>query len=290
MLINYTTKQIENTDGVLLTFLYRTFLGRILLKPLVQPVVSNWVGHLLNNRCSVVLIPLFIKKNQIDLSDYVPRKYVSFNDFFLREVRKNCRPFPKKSDYFIPSPCDGKVTAYPITNNSEFTIKNVSYNLKELVQNHQLSEEYVGGTLVLLRLTPDDYHHYCFIDDGNIVDHWRINGVLHTVRPISAQKKKVYIHNSREVTIMNTRQYGKIVQIEVGALLVGKIVNIHSQNDFKCGQSKGHFEFGGSTIILLFSKNSVDILPELLKNTQENRETIIKMGQPIGQGREEFYA
>ena len=54
--------------------------------------------------------------------------------------------------------------------------------------------------------------------------------------------------------------FGRAVQMEVGAMLVGRIVNdTPSESRVVRGMEKGHFEYGGSTIILLLSKDRVEI-------------------------------
>ena len=87
-----------------------------------------------------------------------------------------------------------------------------------------------------------------------MLKHKKIRGVLHTVRPIALAKFPVFVQNSREVTIEQTENFGKIAQIEIGALLVGRITNKKAEKRVKRGQEKGYFEFGGSTIVLLLSK------------------------------------
>ena len=67
---------------------------------------------------------------------------------------------------------------------------------------------------------------------------------------------------------------------EVGAMMVGKIINEKTSGKFKRGEEKGYFKFGGSTIILLVNNVSID--KDILKNTNENIETVVKMGEVIG--------
>ena len=43
------------------------------------------------------------------------------------------------------------------------------------------------------------------------------------------------------------------------------------------------FEFGGSTIIMLLKKDEVKILDEIFENTLNNKETIVRMGDKIGE-------
>ena len=129
----------------------------------------------------------------------------------------------------------------------------------------------------------DDYHRYCYIDNGTKSVNTYIPGELHTVQPIALQNYNIYKRNCREYTILHTENFNDIIQIEVGALLVGKIVNHHGEYTFKKGQEKGMFEFGGSTIVLLVKNDIVDIDKEIFENTNQGLETIVKYGERIGE-------
>ena len=45
---------------------------------------------------------------------------------------------------------------------------------------------------------------------------------MHCVRPIAMEKYPVYVQNTREYTLIDTENFGQVVQMEIGALLVGK--------------------------------------------------------------------
>ncbi len=265
----------------LLKWMYYHMVGRFLLKGLVNPVVSQIGGNVLNTRLSTCLITPFIRKNHIDLREYVKKEYRSYNDFFTRKIRPEMRPICNKRNILI-SPSDGKVSAYPITDHLQFQVKHTWYNLRTLVRNPMLAASYAGGTCVIIRLTVDDYHRYCYIDDGHKGRNHKIPGILHTVNPVANDFAPIFKENTREYTTIFTENFGAVTQIEVGALFVGKIQNHHEAAVVKKGQEKGYFEFGGSTIILLLEKEKVDVLPKLLKATQKGYETIIHMGEPIG--------
>ena len=134
---------------------------------------------------------------------------------------------------------------------------------------------------MVFRLCVDDYHHYAFPDDGKVVSTKNINGILHTVQPIAFKKNKVFTENARTITYLDCDNLGKVCYIEVGAMMIGKIVN-EEVTTFKKGDEKGHFEFGGSTVILLIEKDKVEINETILKNTENDIETIVKMGDQIG--------
>ena len=70
--------------------------------------------------------------------------------------------------------------------------------------------------------------------------------------------------------------------MEVGALLVGKIVNMEKLK-FKKGEEKGWFELGGSTILLFFAENTVNIDKDIISNSYKGIETKVKYGERIGE-------
>ncbi|MCL2663191.1 MAG: phosphatidylserine decarboxylase [Oscillospiraceae bacterium] len=280
--ITFRAVPILDENKASIKFLYNTVFGRILLKVIIKTTVSKLAGFILGSPVSRVFIKRFITQNGIKMDAYRNVNYSSFNDFFTREIKEGYRPFPADIGS-LASPCDGKLTAYPISPDSVFRIKHSSYSIKDLLQDKSLADKYSGGTCLVFRLSPDDYHRYCFIDDAEILKHRYIKGVLHTVRPIAYQYHTVFCQNSREYTVMQTKHFGRIVQIEVGALFVGKISNHKKSSIVLRGEEKGMFKFGGSTIILLFVENAVTVDGKIMKNTALNRETIVRMGEKIGE-------
>ena len=273
---------ILEEDKASIKFLYNTVFGRILLKVIIKTTVSKIAGFILGSAASRVFIKGFIAKNGIKMDAYRSVKYKSFDDFFTREIKEGCRPFPDDFNS-LAAPCDGKLTAYSITPDSAFRIKHSLYSVKDLLQDKSLADKYSDGICLVFRLSPDDYHRYCFIDDAEIINHKYIKGVLHTVRPIAYQKHTVFCQNSREYTVMQTKTFGKIVQMEIGALFVGKITNHKKSSTVLRGEEKGMFRFGGSTVILLFTKDAVAVDSKIMKNTALNRETIVRMGEKVGE-------
>ncbi|MGX7243787.1 phosphatidylserine decarboxylase [Enterococcus quebecensis] len=278
----FKTKAITENDSWSLHFLYKNPIGRLFLKGMIQPPVTKIVGAYLNSSFSKGMINNFIKKNDLQMEEYESTIYKSFNHFFMREIKKDVRPLPQ-DETSLAAPCDGKVTVYPINEQSCFKVKRSEYDLSELLDSTELAEQWQGGCAVIFRLTPDDYHHYYFIDEGTILEHQKISGIFHTVQPIAIHNEPVFSRNAREVTVIETKNFGKIAQIEVGALMVGKIKNLKDSGDCKRFEKKGWFEFGGSTVIVLFQKNQVTIDPEIWKNTANNQETIVKFGQVVGE-------
>ncbi|MGX7201972.1 phosphatidylserine decarboxylase [Enterococcus plantarum] len=278
---HFKTKPINENDSWSLNFLYKNPIGRFILKGLIQPPLTKVAGAYLNSSLSKAMINPFIQKNELQMDEYEPMVYRSFNHFFMREIKPEVRVLSQEKTV-LSAPCDGKVTVYPISADQTFKIKRSEYALSELLDSTSLAQEWQGGCAVIFRLTPDDYHHYYYIDEGTILAQQEIAGVFHTVQPIAVHNEPVFSRNAREVTIIETNHFGKIAQIEVGALMVGKIKNLKNSGGCQRFEKKGWFEFGGSTVILLFQENQVTIDPDIWSNTENNLETIVKFGQIVG--------
>ncbi|MDO4272418.1 MAG: phosphatidylserine decarboxylase [Eubacteriales bacterium] len=273
----------ENSQDKLLRHLYSDWGGRICLKILVRPFISKAAGVFLNTRLSARMVPGFVRRNQIDLSEYKRQEFRSYNDFFTREVKTGARPVSPGENILI-SPCDGKATVSRIGRDSRFYIKDTEYTVEQLLRNKKLASRYLGGYAVILRLTVDDYHRYCYIADGEKSPNVRLQGIFHTVNPAANDVYPVYKENTREYTLLKTDKFGTVVMMEVGAMMVGKITNHHTGTaKVTRGQEKGYFEFGGSTVVLLIQNGKVRIDYDLLENSENGYETIVRMGERIGE-------
>lgn len=261
-------------------FLYRTTAGRIMLKLLTKPVVSKIGGLFLASPLSRVMIPGFIKKNNISLEGIeVPvGGFYSFNHFFKR--RKKNIDFDKNHHHFI-NPCDGFISVVKLNGNSIFRIKNTKYDLRELLKDEKLAEEFNGGYGLIYRLTPEHYHRYIFSDDGIICKSRRIEGILHCVRPIALSRYQVFTENTREYSIIDTENFGKLIQMEIGAIMVGKITNHKLSGRVARGMEKGCFEFGGSTIVVLIKKDKIKLNADFIDKLKKHKEVPVHLGESI---------
>ena len=287
MTVTYITRDGTKIDGTtgqdhLLEVIYGHALTRMLLRPFLSPAVSDICGKFLSTRFSRRIIPSFVKKNHIDLSIYEKQEFDSYNAFFTRKIKAEQRPINEQKNVLI-SPSDGKVTAYPITQKGRFWIKHTQYTAAQLLKDERLAERYMGGWIYVIRLTVDDYHRYCYVADGRKSKQRKIRGVLHTVNPVANDYYPIYKMNSREYCLLKTKEFGTILLMEVGALMVGKINN-HEEDSaqVKRGDEKGMFEFGGSTIVVMTEPGMTKPDKDIIQNTKAQAETLIKMGEPIG--------
>lgn len=280
-----TIRVEDSGQDRLLQKLYTSFYGRVLLKVLTQPGLSKAAGAFLDRRASRFLIRPFIEKNQMDMRPYVKRPYRSFNDFFTREILPTERMIDCDPSHLV-SPSDGKLSIYPLDETAEFAIKGSVYTVDRILKNPSLAKRYEGGYACVFRLCVDDYHRYSYPADGEKSENIRIPGILHTVNPIAVESVPVYHENTREYCLLKTEGFGTLLQMEVGAMMVGRIANYHGPRRVKKGSEKGRFEFGGSTILLLVQKDRVTFREEFLKNTARGIETQVEMGEWIGTSRQ----
>ncbi len=264
-----------------LRFLYYSRWGLLPLKLMTARWVSKLAGKYLDSRLSKGRIKKYIRKNGVDMSLYLDEEYRSFNEFFTRRIKPELRPFDFAPEAFC-APSDGKLSLYTITDDLKFNVKGFEYTTETLLKSKELAEKYAGGYCFVFRLCVDDYHRYFYLDDCKKGENVFLKGKLHTVQPAALGKRRVFTENCREYTVMETANFGTVTQVEVGAMMVGRIVNNHRSGSFKRGEEKGKFEFGGSTIIVLVEKDRVVPDPEFLENTEKDLETVVKCGERIG--------
>ena len=261
-----------------LDFLYNKKKGRFLLKVAISPFISKIYG--LHNKTifSKKKANRFIKENNIDINNFEIRKYNSFNKIFTRKIKEELVNKNSKKNEFI-SPAESKVSVYKITKDLKVDIKESIYSLKELL-NEEIDNSFINGNLIIFRLSVDNYHRYCYVDDGSLIRTKYIKGKLHTVSSIS-KDYEIYKENKRVVSLLKTDNFGEIYQIEVGALLVGKIIN-HKVNSFKKYDEKGYFDVGGSTIVIL-TKDNIKIDKDIMDYSKKGIETLVEYGEKIGE-------
>ena len=274
--------EIQVTQDKFLTLLYGNLIGRCFVKILTMPWISKLGGAVLSTGLSALAIPSFIRNNQIDMSQFEDVKYRNYNEFFMRKIKPEARVVDMDENHLI-SPCDCKLTVLPVEKDGRFMIKQTSYTLQSLLKDEKEAEHYLGGTLCIFRLTVDDYHRYCYVDDAEVIRKAQIPGILHTVNPIANDVYPIYKENTREYCVLFNKKLKRHLMMEVGALMVGKIVNHPTDSQVIRAQEKGHFMFGGSTVIMVFEKGTVNIDKDILENSENDIETVVRYGMKIGE-------
>jgi len=261
-------------------FFYGTVTGRVLMQAMLKSGTPRLMAAYMNSRLSKPMVRRYIRKHDIPMDDFAGQKYRNFASFFTR--MKDC-PIEDSDPRHLISPCDGLLSAFPVEENGSFAIKSSYYRLCDLVNDEELAERYRGGLCLIFRLRASDYHRYAFVADGYIGENHYIEGQLHSVQPIACETYPVYRLNRRCWHLLETDEFGSMVQIEVGAMAVGGIVTELENARFRRGQEMGHFELCGSTIVLLIEKNRIELRPELLQALSTTPEIPVSRGMWIAE-------
>lgn len=278
---------VENAPGVkFLNFLYSTNpLGRFSLWVLVKrKFFSVLFGRYMSSSRSKKKIQPFIERHQMDMTAYVEPEggYRHFNDFFYRKIKPEFRPI---GEGFV-SPADGRAVVFQnIDEEQKFYIKGQAFYLEKFLGRKELVDEYKGGSMLVVRLAPVDYHRYHFPASGDVGKTIVLPGHFYSVSPIALKRNwEIFWRNQRSICFQKTKEFGTILISEIAATLTGSIVSTNQPNSFcEKGSEKGHFAFGGSTVVVLIPKGKIKWDDDMIRNTNQGIETYVQMGESIGQ-------
>ncbi|TKA65532.1 hypothetical protein B0A55_10779 [Friedmanniomyces simplex] len=221
-------------------------------------------------------------------------KYATFNDFFARQIREDARPQAEAADpRVVGSPADCRLTAFPTVDMAtKYWIKGFGFTLPRLLGSDALAQKFDGGSLVIARLAPQDYHRWHAPVSGTVESVNEIPGTYYTVNPQAICEEgtlDVFCENRRSVMVIKRTASGSpVIVVAVGAMLVGSIKyneGITQGVEVRRGQCLGAFYYGGSTVIVLFPKGEVVLDQDLVKNSCEERcETLMRVGGRLGAG------
>ena len=262
--------------------MYQTMLGRLLMQLVQKTGVLKIVAWFLRTKYSKLLIPHYIKKYHIDMTDFSDQNYDTFADFFARS--KDTFKYVLNPDFLI-SPCDGMLSVYQIIEDIYIPMKGSEYRLKDLIPDDETARLFQNGLCMVFRLQATDYHHFCSFDDCSLLQTEFIPGQLHSVQPVACEAVPVYRLNRRWWSLLKTEHFGMVAQIEIGAMLVGGVTFAKEQGEFMRGEEMGHFELAGSTIVLILSEDvrrRFTFGKEYEKAVTGSNEIPVSMGEVIG--------
>lgn len=243
-------------------------------------------GKKFDSPSSVKQIVPFIKFHSLDMTQCKETNFKTFNDFFYRKLKDGSRlPEGPTSKTFI-CPADSRSLFFPnITESKKLWIKGSQFTLKRLTNNYKpdiFNEK--TCSISIFRLAPQDYHRFHSPCDGIIGEPMYIEGEYFTVNPMAIRSSlDVFGENVRVILPIESPEFGYILVIAVGAMMVGSIIlTCEEGNSIKRGQELGYFKFGGSTIITLIPSKNIQFDSDLLKNSSERIETLVRVGMSVG--------
>ncbi|GAA95764.1 uncharacterized protein L969DRAFT_15683 [Mixia osmundae IAM 14324] len=248
-------------------------------------------GQKFDDPSSVREIPNFVRFHNLDLSEVRDPigSFKSFNEFFYRKLKPDARPICEPDNpNILVSGADCRLMAFEsIEDSTKIWIKGRDFSIERLLGSTAIAKDYNSGSLIIMRLAPQDYHRYHSPVRGKIVDMKRMGTEYYSVNPMSVRSSVgIYTDNVRENVAIETEAFGRVYYICVGAMLVGSICQTRQVGDqLDKGDEVGYFKFGGSTILLLFKAGAVKFDEDLLLNSSHAIETLVRVGTRIGERR-----
>ena len=293
---------IDRRDGELKTeaiygerplrWAYGNPLGRLAQWLLIRRwIVSAWYGRRMDTLSSSLKIKPFIEQYGLDEGEFAESvdDYNSFNEFFYRKLKPGARPIDAANDSVV-FPADGRHLAFAdITAESNFFVKGQSFDLAIFLGDADLAKRYEGGSMILSRLCPVDYHRFHFPCEGNPGPPRFINGWLYSVNPIAlVTRPSIFWENKRVVTAIESPSLGQVQFVDIGATMVGSIRQTYTPGETVAkGEEKGYFAFGGSSVAVLFEKGRVEFDADLLENTVNGFETYARVSERMGRAHDQ---
>lgn len=267
-----------------LLWLYHNPVGEATLWALAKrKFLSDMYGNMMDRKSSAKKIQDFIEDYDIDMDLVQEQEFKTFNDFFTRKLKDDARPIDNSAQLVV-SPADGKILAYGNISKADFIIKGKRFDVSSFLDNPDFAQKYQDGAMFVIRLAPVDYHRFHFPLSGNLSQNIQIEGDYYSVNPYALREKaEILCLNKREYVIISNPLFGDVVMAEVGATMVGSIIQTYKGSYANKGEEKGYFKFGGSTVVLLFEQSKISIDEDLLFNTAKGFETTIKMGERIAE-------
>lgn len=213
----------------------------------------------------------------------------SLEKIFERQIRYwECRPMPEDPSVVV-SPADARMVCGSLADASLLHIKGKFFDVDELLGKWRGHGQRFGkGDWAVFRLTPEKYHYNHAPVAGMVIDFYELSGANHSCNPTAmVQVVTPLSKNQRSVTVIDTdvpegSGVGLVAMIEVGALMIGGIVQCYSDERYqeprpvrpglflRRGSPKSRYRPGGSTDVLLFESGRIHFRGDLLRNQQRS--------------------
>ena len=230
-------------------------------------------------------ISRFVREYGIDVEEieFPLDRYPTFNAFFTRRLKPGARPFAPEPGA-LSCPADGKVLVYPqLIEGARIPVKGAPVPLQRLLDSDDEAVPFLHGSALVVRLAPYDYHRFHFPDSGTAGPARSLAGRYFIVNPLGlARAPGVFWRNKRAITRFDSDRFGRIAYVEIGGFAVGSIVETYTPGRVDRGQEKGYFQFGGSTLVLLFEPGRVVFDDDLMEDSGHGIEVHVQAGARIG--------
>ncbi|AKB29267.1 Phosphatidylserine decarboxylase [Methanosarcina siciliae T4/M] len=277
---------VSTDPGNLMTFYYVELDGQKMDSPASKELVAKWMNELGSK-----------------MDDYIIPEggYVSFNQFFTRELKEGKRPISGvDDDSVVVSPADAVINMIEdnLSIDTPINVKTQKLNVRQLLNQSELAVHFEGGTAVSCILMPNVYHRYHAPVSGLVVEsdedvagnYFGIDNFPELINGGNVgygYDYSVFEHFRRGYMIIKTEKYGYVAMIPVGLNTIGSVIfeekfkKVTPENavEIRKGDEVGYFQYGGSLNILLFEKGcfpAIRIPQGQIIGTLEEKETADK--------------
>lgn len=293
-------KRVVETETVYgekwLRWTYGGTAGRLSLELLVKRAwLSRYYGWRMSLPDSTRRILPFIVQYGLNVDEFAKSPFVfkSFNEFFYRGLKEGARPIAAAGDDGVAVlPADGRHLAFANVDAADaFYAKGQRFDLASFLgeahlpeAERELTKQFAGGSLLISRLCPVDYHRFHFPVNGTPNEARLINGWLYSVSPIALRRNLGYLwENKRMITLVDSPAFGRVAVCEIGATMVGTIFQSYVPGRAVAkGDEKGLFRFGGSCVVTIFQSGRIAFDRDLVEQSARQLEVYAKMGERLG--------
>lgn len=246
------------------------FFQKILPKRLLSELLGK-LAETQGGSLTTSFIRYFIKRYGVNMDEAVhddPAFYKTFNDFFIREIKSELRPFANSA---LISPVDGAISQLGNINGEQvFQAKGKSFTSTALLGgDRELAKQFNNGLFATLYLSPKDYHRIHMPCAGRLKRMIYVPGDLYSVNPLTARSIDALFARNERVVCLFDGEAGPFVMVLVGATVVGSmetvwqgVINSPRPYGVRSWHYDGsmHLEKGaemgrfllGSTVVMLF--------------------------------------
>jgi len=246
---------------------------------------SRWYGWRMDQPKSREKVQAFLDTYGVDPAEFADpvETYATFNEFFYRRLKPEARPVDTDPNAAV-FPADGRHLAIEnVDVADQFYIKGQSFDLAKFLGDAELAKEFTGGSMLISRLCPVDYHRYHFPVPGQVGSVQTLDGSLRSVSPLALRRQlSILWENRRARTVVDSPHFGKVIVMEVGATCVGGMHSTFKEGAVVKGAPKGYFSFGGSCVTTIYQNGAIQLDADLLEQAAAGREVYSKMGERCG--------
>lgn len=269
-----------------LRWAYYNPIGKLITRLLIKnPIASRFYGWLMTRPGSRKKIKPFIEQYKVDVAEFLepPESFSHFNDFFYRELKPESRPVDP-DEGLVVFPADGRHLAYQnIQKADTIYAKGQEFNLEQFLGEMPLVHGLEGGTVLISRLCPVDYHRFHAPFSGVAMTPQMVGKSLYSVSPLALSQKLEYLTENRRWIIPFKLKDNQIAAVVViGATFVGSADFTFEPGQVEKGQELGYFLFGGSCVATVLPPGYIELDESLAHQSQKGVESYDRMGRQFG--------